>query len=990
MTITGRLLAIGPQMLVGDLFSGSVTQSGGTLGLNSSSNATGNSSFPGLYIAGGPGMSGSYTMTSGLIQNLNNASIEVGGYGGQGHFLQSGGTVNLQSSVQSNLVNNIEVLGGSATLNGTAVLIGGIINASATASVSIAGSASVGGASVNNQATLSIADSALVGYANCSGGTLTQTGGTIAGGVYIDNGGIYQLRGGLISSGTMSETISGSLLQTGGMNSAALVSVASGGSYTLSGGSLQFASVGGLQVVSGGTFNGAGTSAALNIPANSILDLSGSYVNTRNMSVSVGANSLVVVPSNANPLTYPTSLFQSFSNQGTVHVARSTLSIAAGQTVSFPGSFADPVNVQGTLAAPPSSGSGLTLKGGMSISGNASVSLGDGTFAIDGNTSSMTGGVLSNNVTNVNSSCTVGGNAYGAFNHSGGTVSVESIRVGGSSYAYPIGTYNLSSNGVLNCSYLELGSIGNGYFNQSGGVNNSNSIDVGGGESPGFYTLSGGSVSATYEGIGGSIYTGNTFTQTGGTNALYSTPNPLGKSYNRQGGSLGIGDGTYNLNGGLLLLASNGISVGTGAFNFSGGTLGSVEPVYSTGAMTLTNPSSGSLNINTSGGDITLAGGLWGTGGILKTGAGKLVLSANFGNAYSGGTVVSAGTLAVQNQYGTATGYGPVTIAAGATLSVNGAIGAIGAIAGKVTVASGGAINLFDGAYWTTAALVNGGSTALIFSDANAGDTALQTGANVSLNFGVGKAASQLVVQTAKVAFGGSTPVTITPVVGFGGGTYQLINFASGQASGLDNLTLTASKIDLLPVSLLKTDTAEELIVGTSGTASSSSSVSSTGGSAQVSVQADPSTTSGAIQATFSNVSAGTLTNNYYLGSSISDVANSIGSTAASQIDFKLAGDTVQLWDLSYSGEFSGSTDVTFSYEPTLLNEGDLLQIEHFVNGKWEVPTQTVDQVNHTITVDVNSFSPFALESVPEPSTIALIAVGAVGLVGWVWRCRRT
>ena len=58
------------------------------------------------------------------------------------------------------------------------------------------------------------------------------------------------------------------------------------------------------------------------------------------------------------------------------------------------------------------------------------------------------------------------------------------------------------------------------------------------------------------------------FTQTGGTNSVTSNVLALGEN---SGSS-----GTYNLNGGLLLPCSSGITVGSGsaAFNFGGGTPG--------------------------------------------------------------------------------------------------------------------------------------------------------------------------------------------------------------------------------------------------------------------------------------------------------------------------------------------------------------------------------------------------------------------------------
>ena len=56
--------------------------------------------------------------------------------------------------------------------------------------------------------------------------------------------------------------------------------------------------------------------------------------------------------------------------------------------------------------------------------------------------------------------------------------------------------------------------------------------------------------------------------------------------------------------------------------------------------------------------------------------------------------------------------------------------------------------------------------------------------------------------------------VNITPLSGFGPGTYDLINFAPGQASGLANLMLsTAGLPGSFSYQLQSTATAEQLVV---------------------------------------------------------------------------------------------------------------------------------------------------------------------------------
>ena len=83
--------------------------------------------------------------------------------------------------------------------------------------------------------------------------------------------------------------------------------------------------------------------------------------------------------------------------------------------------------------------------------------------------------------------------------------------------------------------------------------------------------------------------------------------------------------GTYNLNGGLLVLSSSGLTQGAGsaAFNFGGGTLAANAPWSSSLGMNLTG-NGGNATVDTTGGSIGLAGNLTGFGGLSKVGPGTL------------------------------------------------------------------------------------------------------------------------------------------------------------------------------------------------------------------------------------------------------------------------------------------------------------------------------------------------------------------------------
>ena len=134
-------------------------------------------------------------------------------------------------------------------------------------------------------------------------------------------------------------------------------------------------------------------------------------------------------------------------------------------------------------------------------------------------------------------------------------------------------------------------------------------------------------------------------TQTGGTNSVAGT---LLLGYDT------TGTGTYNLNGGTLILHSLAKNAGMATFNFGGGTLQASNDFTCSLPMNLTG-TGGDANVDTAGYAVTLSGNLSGSGGLSKLGAGTLTLTGP--NAY-GWTRVNAGTLNI-------TGGGSVSNAGG-------------------------------------------------------------------------------------------------------------------------------------------------------------------------------------------------------------------------------------------------------------------------------------------------------------------------------------
>jgi hypothetical protein len=88
-----------------------------------------------------------------------------------------------------------------------------------------------------------------------------------------------------------------------------------------------------------------------------------------------------------------------------------------------------------------------------------------------------------------------------------------------------------------------------------------------------------------------------------------------------------------------------------------------------------------------------------------------------------------------------------------------------------------------------------------------------------------------------------------------------------------------------------------------------------------------------------------------------------------------------------------GQATLVFDYDPSLLPAGfdqSQLGIWHFNEAlnQWQFQGGQVDVADHTVTFVTSSFSPFALGTVPEPSTIVLALGGLLPLGYARWRKR--
>ncbi len=399
MTIDGNSLLSAKNLYLGQNGAGAVTQSSGTVMVATS---LGVGSFT---------QSGAYNLNGGL---LSAGTLTVNG-GVATSFAQSGGTavilgtLNLYSSTAYNLNGIGRLSSGNMTISGV-------------------------------RATFS-----QFGGANAISGSLNISSGT------------YSLGSGLLSAATVSIGAPNSpatFSQSGGSSSAGLVLVGSNGRFVIGGGLLSVN--GGL--TNQGVFDGGGGSASI-AATNSIVDFStGTLQNIGAMSLSVGPNSLIMVPAGFNPY----AAFGSFSVQGILHYAGTPLVLAANQGFAGQGSINDPVIGEGTIAA--SASGGINLNDGLYLSGTGNVNLGSGSLTVLDSASGMKGGLLQVN------NLYVVGNASpptpGVFTQSGGTdVVTGSLNLGGGSN----GIYNLNG-GILVLSKLTSNNSGSASFNLNGGM----------------------------------------------------------------------------------------------------------------------------------------------------------------------------------------------------------------------------------------------------------------------------------------------------------------------------------------------------------------------------------------------------------------------------------------------------------------------------------------------------------------------------------------
>jgi fibronectin-binding autotransporter adhesin len=373
-----------------------------------------------------------------------------------------------------------------------------------------------------------------------------------------------------------------------------------------------------------------------------------------------------------------------------------TLTLGAGGSISHPAATMIVGSVDGDVGT-------LRLTNGTSIDthslfiGNS----GTGSLVINGGTVSSSSAVLGYNATNGIGSVTVS---------SGTWTNASSIlvgRAGSGSLAVSGGLVTVEGITYTGFYYQSSGSITLSGTNGNRGTLSTNQVVEKNGGIAGTVTFDGGILQARvdesnfisgYESSDVTINSGGAFIDSNSQGIGIASPLSGVGGLTKQGaGKLTLsGANTYSggttVEAGTLIRGTNASFVDDTAYTVNGGILQLNDFALTASALA---GAGGSVDLGTAtltvdqSGNTTCAGVISGTGGLTKTGAGTLALSAP--NPYSGGTIISGGTLSLGHATDTLANTRAVTISGGTlALGTNSdTVGAVSLSSGSITGSNG-------------------------------------------------------------------------------------------------------------------------------------------------------------------------------------------------------------------------------------------------------------------------------------------------------------
>ncbi len=601
-------------------------------------------------------------------------------------------------------------------------------------------------------------------------------------------------------------------------------------------------------------------------------------------------------------------------------------------------------------------------------------------------------------------------NSTTTFTQTGGVLSMPSSAAGVNvdTLANGTSTYNLSNSGYVTGPELSLGFSGTGTCNQSGGTDAMTGIIMGN-ESGGLgtYNLMGaGYITTNLITVGNTGHASGNFVQSGGTTVVFNQPTIAGFLYLAAAPN---GSGSYSLTSGLLSAPQEFVGeVGSGAFTQSGGTNNiPAESIFTTQLMLgEVGGSTGSYVLSQSG-VLTASGheiiGGSGTGNFTQSGGintltgtngtSQLILAQSTSSSTGTYTLSGTGQLTAPSESIGQSGSGVFTQSGGSN-TVNGSL--------YVGYSGTGAYNLKPNGWLAAQNEYIGFSGPGTFTQS--GGTNIVTGA-FSLNFAFGSSAGTYslnggLLSVAKISMGTgasavmnlnggtlsanapfSTTVPMSLGTSGGGATIDTAGFAvtlAASLSGPGSLT----KVDSGALTLTATNTYNgpttidqgELIVN--------------GSLADSAVTVNGGTLGGT--GTLNNVtvnSGGEVAPGDAPG--VMHLSGSLTMAAGAAMDFELDSPTsYDQLELSGPAVLGGELNVSLvnGFSPAVGQSFDL--INGHTNGSFaeiNLPTLGSDLRWDTGQLYTNG----TIEVLPEPSTLLLLAVGAIGLIGCGWRKHR-
>jgi hypothetical protein len=624
----GRALAIGLNGGSGTYNLNTDTVNGSTPTLNVGFIALGNNTGQGTFNqqADTASIAGSLFVGSQGTYNLGGGSLDTTGVGiGEGTIVgTSGNGAQLNQTGGTHTANDL-VVGNRSDGAGTYDISGGDLEVNGRMFIglghdSLPATGSINGLFKQSAGNVDAAQIFIGGFTDVIPDPVDPVNNPPTVNSYFGRG-RYELSDGLVGSTftVVGKSGNGTVLQTGGTFNAGELQLGSDGLFATDNGSGYDFYSSGVYDLQGGRLNTSGTT------------VSGFGVGTFNQSgtsehdvlrnLVVGSQPAQIEPNSLQPREGVYEL----KDSAMLSVGGNTV-IGAGNGVDLDPGFDGEPGARGTFTQ---SGGVHEVDGNLIVGQSGNVKGGTGFYNLSAGSATVAGNT------------TIGGSGLpdglldgtGTFNHTGGTfTTIGDMTVG---IGVGTGTYNLSDTAILNTGITYLGAPG-GTFDQDGGDHNTGNLNIYGGE----YKLHSGTVDVAANMGVGYLFNSASFTQTGGAvnvnDAVFGltvggdAANGTTGTYTLDDGTLTVaattrvgsnGAGTFNQNGGTqttdhLILGES--AVGNGTYNLTGGVLNDDAIVGDAGVGVFDN-SGGTHNVT---GDLILGNQATGDGTYNLSGTG--------------------------------------------------------------------------------------------------------------------------------------------------------------------------------------------------------------------------------------------------------------------------------------------------------------------------------------------------------------------------------